>query len=288
MNARTPYWPLFRNELGFDHCPKITWALAFSLNLALWFGASSFPLVILFKVSEGDLGTFFAAFGDLTGFVMIWWLAMTGWFFAFALFPGISNPVQSIRAFEFMFTRAIDRRRLFRARAVLIYLLLLGPLLLNLLVSTGSRETTVGSDAFDPDGTAIRRAQYQQTFPDSRLNEEKSQEQPAPIVIPHGAVALTAWVFWLGTFGLLFMQGYCTVVVNHIKHNPWLAGLAVGVPVMAAMFFAPWIPRHHPHFYEESFLFFARNGGPLLLGLLVLIPGVQLFSEHRFRKLEIL
>jgi len=287
MNARTPYWPLFRNELGFDHCPIITWVLAFSLNLALWFGASSAPLLILFKASEGNLGTFFAAFGDLTGFVMIWWLAMTGWFFAFALFPGISNPVQSIRAFEFMFTRAIDRRRLFRTRAVLIYLVLLGPLLLNLLVSTGSRETTLGTDASDLNA-ALRWEQYATTFPDHHLKVQERQEKPAPIVIPRGAVALTAWVFWLGTLGLLFMQGYCTVVVNHTKHNPWLAGLAVGVPVVVMMLFAPWVPRHHPHFYEESFLFFSRNGWPLLLGLLVLIPVVQLFSEHRFCKLEIL
>ena len=287
MNARTPYWPLFRNELGFDHCPKITWALAFSLNLALWFGASSAPLLILFKASEGNLGTFFAAFGELTGFVMIWWLAMTGWFFAFALFPGISNPIQNIRAFEFMFTRAMDRRRLFRTRAVVIYLLLLGPLLLNVLVSTGSREGFLRDDASDPNA-ALRWEQYVKAFPDHHLKLQIRQERPTPIVIPRGAVALTAWVFWIATLGLLFMQGYCTVVVNYIKQNPWLAGLAVGVPVVAAMSFAPWIPRHYPHFYEESFLFFARNCRLLLLGLLVLIPLVQLFSEHRFRKLEIL
>jgi len=287
MNARTPYWPLFRNELGWDHCPIITWALAFGLNLALWLGASFVPLLLLIKVSEGNLGTFFSAFGDLTGFALVWWLAMTGWFFAFALFTGISNPVQSFRASEFMFTRAIDRRRLFRTRAVAIYLVMLGPLLLNVLVSTGSREIFLRNDDSNPNA-ALRWEQYVKAFPDHHLKVQKRHEQPAPIVIPRGAVVLTAWVFWLGTLGLLFMQGYCTVVVNQIKHNPWLAGLAVGVPVIGAMVFAPWIPRHHPHFYEESFLFFARNGGPLLLGLLLLIPVVQLFSEHRFRKLEIL
>src|SRR5436190_988050 len=131
MNARTPYWPLFRNELGLDHFPRIPWALLFGFCLALWLAASFTPLLLLLKSSKGDLGTFFAAFGELTGFVLVWWLATTGWLFAFALLPGISNPVQSVRAFEFMFTRAIDRRRLFRTRAVVIYLVTLGPLLLN-------------------------------------------------------------------------------------------------------------------------------------------------------------
>src|SRR5688500_18637124 len=117
MNARTPYWPLFRNELGIDHYPKIQWALAFGFCLALWLVASFVPLLLLGKSSEGNLGIFFAAFGDLVGFALVWWLGMAGWMFAFALFPGISNPIQSVRAFEFIFTRAIDRRRLFRTRA---------------------------------------------------------------------------------------------------------------------------------------------------------------------------
>ena len=138
MNARTPYWPLFRNELGLDHYPKIPWALGLGVYLAAFLLASFLPLLLLFKASEGNLGTFFAAFADLLGFALVWWLAMTGWMFAFALFPGISNPIQSVRAFEFMFTRAIDRRRLFRIRAAIIYLVMLGPLLLNVLVSTGS------------------------------------------------------------------------------------------------------------------------------------------------------
>jgi len=287
MNARTPYWPLFRNELGFDHCPIITWALALGLNLALWLAGSCVPLLLLFKASEGNLGVFFAAFGELTGFALAWWLAVTGWMFAFALFPGISNPGKSVRASEFLFTRAIDRRRLFRTRAAVIYLVLLGPLFLNLLASTGSGETTLGSDASDPAAAALRREQYEKVFPDHRLKVGKSQETSPPLVIPRGAVVLTAWVFWLATLGLLFMQGYCMLVVNQVKHSPWLAGLVVGAPVVAAFYLAPWIPRHNPQLYEQSFLFFARNCGPLLLGLLVLIPVVQLFSERRFRKLEI-
>jgi hypothetical protein len=225
---------LFRNELGFDHCPKITWALAFGLNLALWFVASSMPLLILFKASEGNLGTFFDSFGELTGFGLIWWLAMTGWFFAFALFPGISNPIQNVRAFEFMFTRAIDRRP-FRIRAVLIYLMLLGPLLLS-AVATGSQEAFLGNG----DSTRTRRSDGSNTERRflTTTSKCKSARNTRAIVIPRGAVNLTAWVFWLGTLACCS----CKAIAQWwsiIKHNPWLAGLAVGVPVVAGCFFAP-------------------------------------------------
>lgn len=288
MNVRTPYWPLFRNELGVDHYPKIPWVLGLGFCLALWLVASLVPLLLLFKSSEGNLGTFFAAFGDLVGFALVWLLATAGWLFAFALLPGISNPIQSVRAFEFMFTRAIDRRRLFRTRAAVIYMVMLGPLLLNLLVSAGSPQPTLGPDASAPAASALRQEQYLQAFPDSHPQVGKSQEQPTLIVIPRGAVVLTAWILWLGTLGLLLMQGYCVLLARHVQHNPWLAGFAIAVPVLVAFFFAPWIPRHHPHFYEESFLFFARNLVPLLVGLAALIPVVQIFSERRFRELEIL
>jgi hypothetical protein len=288
MNARTPYWPLFRNELGVDHYPAVPWALGFSFYLALWLAVSFVPLLLLFNASEGNLGIFFAAFGDLVGFALVWWLAMTGWLFAFALFPGISNPIQSVRAFEFMFTRAIDRRQLFRTRAAIIYLVMLGPLLLNLLVSAGSPETTLGPDASDPAPATFRREQYLRTFPDSHPKEGKSQMQPAPIVIRHGALVLTAWILWLGTLGLLLMQGYCVLLARRVQHNPWLAGLAISAPVLAAFVLAPWIPRVSPHFYEHSFLFFARNLVPLWIGLGALIPVAQIFSERRFRVFEIL
>jgi hypothetical protein len=289
MNTRTPYWPLFRNELGMDHSPRVPWALGLGWGVAWWLVASFMPLLLLFKPSEGNLAIFFAAFGDLVGFALVWWLAMSGLAFANALLPGVSNPVQSVRAFEFLFTRAIDRRRLFRTRAAVIYLVMLGPLLLNVLVSAGlPQQPILGPDASAPAASALRREQYLKTFPGSHPKEGKSQVQPAPLVIPRGAVALTSWIFSLATLALLLMQGYCVLLAPHVQHNPWLAGVAIGTPVLAAAFLAPWIPRHHPHLYEESFLFFARNHVPLLVGLVVVIPVVQLFSERRFSQLEIL
>jgi hypothetical protein len=287
MNARTPYWPLFRNELGIGHYPGIPWAMTLGFYIAIWLLASSLPLQILFKTCEGNLATFFAAFGVMFGFALVWWVAITAWLFAFALLPGISNPIQTVRAFEFMFTRAIDRRRLFRTRAAVIYLVLLGPLLLNLLVSVGSRETTLGPDSSTPGSAALRREQYSKAFPASHPKEGKSLDQPAPMIIPRAAMVLSACILWLGTLGLLLMQGYCVLVARHVQNSPWLAGLVIGGPVVAAFLLASWIPKLYPDLFEQSFLFFARNLVPLLIGLLAMIPVVQNFSESRFSKLEI-
>jgi hypothetical protein len=255
VNSRTPYWPLFRNELGWDHYLSIPWVLALGLCLALWLAISFAPLLLLSKMSRGDLGFFFSTFGELTGFAMIWWLALNGWLFAFALLPGISSPLQGVRAFEFMFTRAIDRRRLFRTRAAVIYALMLGPLMLNVVVSFGLPVSVV--------------------FAANTFNE-------------YGAGVLTGWVLWLGTLGLLFMQSYCVLIARRVQSNPWLAGIAIGAPVLVVCFAAPWVPRHHPHFYEESFLFFARNPVLMLIGLVALVPIVQILSERRFSKMEVL
>ena len=82
MNARTPYWPLFRNELGVDHYPAVPWALGLGFYLMMWLVASFLPLFILFKTCAGNLATFFSAFADMFGFAGFWWLGMTGWLFA--------------------------------------------------------------------------------------------------------------------------------------------------------------------------------------------------------------
>jgi len=317
MNARTPFWPLFRNELGVGHYAGIPWALCLAFYLAIWLLASFLPLLILFKICEGNLATFFTAFGVMFGFALVWWVAITAWLFAFALLPGISNPIQTVRAFEFMFTRAIDRRRLFRTRAAVIHLVLLGPLLLNLLVSSGSRETTLGPDTSDLDAAALRREQYSKAFPASHPKEGKLLEQRAPIAISRGSTALSAWtlwlhkegklleqlapmviprgamvlsagILWMGALGLLLMQGYCVLVARHVQNSPWRAVMVIGGPIVAAALLAPWIPKLYPDLFEQSFLFLARNLVPLLIGLLALVPAVQIFSERRFSKLEIL
>jgi hypothetical protein len=120
MNARTPYWPLFRNELGVDHYPAVPWALGLGFYLALWLAVSFVPLLLLFNASEGNLGIFFAAFGDLVGFAFVWWLAMTGWLFAFALFPGISEPIQIVEPSS-LCSRAPLTGDGFSGRAAVIY-----------------------------------------------------------------------------------------------------------------------------------------------------------------------
>jgi len=288
MNAQTPYWPLFRNELALDHYPRIGWSLAAGSYFAVWCLAGSLPVVILIQACEGNLATYFAAFGDLFGFALVWWLGMAGWLFAFAMLPGISNPVQAVRAFEFMFTRAIDRRRLFRCRILLIWAVMLGPLLLDVLATTRFPQITFGPDDSNASQWEARRIQYARSFPASHPKDEKAPIGRVVLVVPRAALALTSWTIWLGAFSLLAMQIYCVTIAKHVQHNPWLAGFAIGLPVFLVCLLAPWVPRHLPGLYESGYLFFARNSAPLVIGLLIITPFVQLFSERKFDRLEIL
>jgi hypothetical protein len=286
MKTHTPCWPLFRNELCLDHFAFGPWLLVVSLALGVWLLGGAIPLLLLFKGAEGNLATFFTAFGDLAGFAFVWWLAITGAMFAFATLPGLSNPVQGVQAFEFMFTRAVDRRRLFRVRSATIALFLLGPLLINLLLAACRPAATYSPDPSQPELGAARQEHYQRAFPHGQV--DATPGRPPRLVIPGAALTLTAWILWLGTLSLLLMQCYCVLLAHRVQNRPWLAGAAIAAPIIVAFALAPRLPRLLPDWFESGFLYFAQHRGLLLFGLLVLILALQRFSERQFDRLEIL
>lgn len=287
MKAQTPYGPLFRNECGMDHAPWFLWMIMAGLGLGSWLLVANVPALILYKTSGGDLPTFFASFGDLVGFVLVWWLLMVGWFFAFALFPGFSAPTQNVRAFEFIFTRAVDRRRLLRARFGVIYLALLGPLVVNLVLVAFAPAPVIGTEVKQPGARLERVEQYRETFPGVREVSERETNPFLKIPVPHGGLVFGLWVFSIGAGSLLLMQGYCAWLAPRVPRNLWLAGLALSIPVLVGFWLAPWVPRHFPEFYEESFLWFGRRLWLLIPVLLGLFATVQWYCERKFIALEI-
>ena len=78
MKARTLFWPLLRHATGIDQIPRLAWSLWLVYFLMGVMPAGCAPLLILLKVSQGDLATLFTAFAEVLGFVPFLWLALAG------------------------------------------------------------------------------------------------------------------------------------------------------------------------------------------------------------------
>ena len=116
MKTRTPWRPLLRNELGFDHLPIVPWTMVWVYCLVNWFLAGSGPLVMVMNLCHGDIAVFFSSFGDVIFPLSCLWLFIVLMWIGTKTVPG----AVALPSHEFYFTRAIARRSLFRARMMVL------------------------------------------------------------------------------------------------------------------------------------------------------------------------
>jgi hypothetical protein len=142
MNARTPFWPLVRNELGIDRYSKPALAVGLSYYAVCCWAVGRFPLEILLedKSLRGEPGLLFLIYGNIfLPWMTVLWLTAAAITFGGVLIPWKSGEAANPRAFEFLLTRAIDRRRLYRAKVSVILVMMLAPLLVDLLACLALR-----------------------------------------------------------------------------------------------------------------------------------------------------
>jgi hypothetical protein len=136
MNSQTPFWPLVRNELGIDRYSKPALAVGLSYYAVCCWAVGKFPLEILFedKSLKGDPALLFVVYGDVfLPWMTVLWLTAAAITFGGVLIPWKSGEPANPGTFEFLLTRAIDRRTLYRAKASVILVMMLAPLLVDLL-----------------------------------------------------------------------------------------------------------------------------------------------------------
>jgi hypothetical protein len=297
MNARTPFWPLFKNEL------EIGWFIAIAgvgmLLAFYWFMLGAFPYVLLFAATtaQGNLAQLFDA-----GFVPIMLFLMGAWLCAvmiYATIPNFSDLLDpsvvapcSLRlpSLEYLFTRAINRRLLFRARTAVFFILVLTPLFLSLAIAPFAPQTRFGlADPTSP--AAVRRyEQYQKAFPAS--HPAMNHAMPGQITVPLGAAAFIAWLAWFGTFASVLLQAYGALIAKWITPNPWRTALFAAAPLLAMVGCVLLLTRTSLNvrvdICERSFLLFSTYPIPLVIALAALAAALQIWCERRFSKLEIL
>jgi len=288
MKTHSQFWPLLKFELGVGRFGPI-WVLAATF-VGFWAFANSLPLLLVMGDSNcgGNVASLFASFDGAFSLMACWWLAMVQAFLATAFLPGVGVAVDNFGALEFLFTRAIDRRRLYRARAAALFLLVLTPLFLNLLVSPWEPQLKLGVEAFNPATAASQEARYLEAFPGSHSLAVQPPARPGPIVLRHGTETFAAWLVWSVSLGFLAMQTYCGLLARHAKPGQWRNLALQFAPMVVLLCGALCAAKIWVNPCEQTFLFFARHLVALTLGLVLLVPFVQAFCERRFADLEIL
>ena len=287
MKTVTPFWPLFKHEMGLRPGGS-RWGIAVGV-LGYWFGAGTFPYVALYGdyTAKADITTMFR-----TGFLPIFFfLLATGlsiWT-TFVTVPAFSDwmtaqdpgsaTLQNSGGLEYLFTRAVDRRKLFRARTVLFLLIALTPFFVDLALS-GFAPPVVGS---------LSVYKYLRAFP--------LYHPQTDMVIPHCATIFSAWITWLGLVSFFLLQGYGALIAKRVRAGNLWTLLFPAAPILVVV----WAFGLVNHYYkmtqgfagdnnlcENSFLFFATHPLAMVLGMAALGIVIQIWCERRFSRLEVL
>mgnify|MGYP001797259941 CR=1 FL=1 len=93
MIARTLFWPLLRHATGIDQTPKLAWNAWAAYYLLGVIPTGCVPLLLLLKVSQGNLATFFTAFSEFLGCAHFVWLVTAGSVVGAGWIPFLGNRV---------------------------------------------------------------------------------------------------------------------------------------------------------------------------------------------------
>jgi hypothetical protein len=299
MNARAPFWPLLKHELEVGWFGGLARLVGFLSTYWLFLGVLPYVFLYAPAAAHANLASLFeAGFVPIMLFLMGISLSAMMIYATVPAFCDLVEPTGSasgsmhLPILEFLFTRAINRRLLFRARATVFFILVLTPLFINLALSPLAPPTSFGlAESTSP--AAVRRYEhYRRAFPASRPATNPALVLPGQITIPHGAVAFTAWLAWVGALCFVLLQAYGVLIAKRVKPNQWRTVPLAAAPLLALLlcfFILTRTPINaRLDICERSFLFFSTYPVPLVMALAALALVLQVWCERRFSKLEIL
>ena len=293
MKARNQFWPLFKAAIRPDQ-----YVAGFSFVASLWCGFTLLfvmPHLLVWLKPVPAIGVALNIFNvspehrTQVG-VMVF---PAGWMSLVSILTGF---LMMERSFEFLFTRAIDRKVFFRVRTLAIFLaVVLVPGAINLGMASLPPAFVLQPD--DPESTAAidQQARFMQTFPDSHREDVRKSGHAERLVVPRGNAAFAGWVLWSAVAAFVLLQAYCAVICQWVARGAmrwrwprewvWVIfflplPLAMsGVPPLCGWMGIDWM--------ESSFLFLAGHPWPMALGLVAVGWAVYLFAERRFCGLEV-
>jgi hypothetical protein len=289
----TPWWPLVRNELRFDHFPIVPWLLGWAYCLAIWFGLGWLPWQMMTKNCGGDIALFFSSSGEVLFVLASFWLFIALMLAGTTTVPGVVRS----ETYEFYFTRAIARRSLFRAKTMVLFAVVLGPLILNMFLAFSTPDLVVkpGMMGFQSEmnfagADPARLARYEQAFPGGHRKVVRPDvvDTAVEIAFPRAAPVFAGWLLWGGTLGLLAIQAYCAGMARHVSRRFSSVMTFTALPFLPVGFVLADYSDYLSNVLENCFLFFAQNELVLVLAVVAAIPFVERWAERRFTELEII
>ncbi len=301
MKTCSTFWPILRNELALLRYGYPGWAMAGFVAL---YTAALPGILYLLMFRNESLGNYNLALLLQTGiiFVLLVVLLMPLMFVTFlSTIPLLKEffnlnsstgsnppiplpPVGTTEGFEFMFTRAIDRVMLCRARTAAFFLLALLPFFVAVAAAPLAPDVRLNLNHTPADRLDAQISLYSQAFPAMRPVVSGQRNLPGQFTVPGGTVAYTLWLAWIVALTLLLCHAYGTLVSRWAKPNHWWTLTPLALPFLLIT----WLFKLTFTSQERGFLFFAAHPLPMVAGLLVLAVVIQLWSERRFRKMEIL
>jgi hypothetical protein len=181
---------------------------------------------------------------------------------------------------EFIITRAIDRPILYRARAALLYLLVLAMPLASLLHAVGKPDLKV------TEFSAATRQECLSHVPGATLVPDPEGSKTPVISIPQGSLLVESWQFWQFVVVALGAQALLLSLYT-LKHRVVIFYVLFMACIFAPLvFFVRSIGKHTPSLMMT--LFFAFAAHPITFGALTVLALVvgELWCERRFASLE--
>lgn len=301
MKTRSTFWPILRNELALFRYGYAGWITAGFVAL---YTAALVSIIFFLMFRNDALGNNNLALLLQTNiiFVLIVVILLPLVFVMFlSTVPALKEffdlnsssgpnsplplpPAGTLEGFEFMFTRAVNRVMLCRARTVAFFLLALLPFLITVAAAPFTPDVHLNLNHTPADRLDAQISLYSRAFPAMRPLVEGKRSFPGQFVVPGGAVAYAVWLAWIAALLLLLCHAYGTLVSRWARPNRWWSLTPLVIPFLL-------IPRLLVFSFtrqERGFLFFAAHLLPMITALIVLAVVVQVWSERRFRKMEIL
>ncbi len=272
--ARTPIWPLVRIELRIGVTPPMLlfpWA-SDSLSF-VWIFFGVLPLTVLTRLCRGNIAEFFTLFGNLLCLFPAWWL-MLAVVLNGRIFPELVQAYSPIASdspgggllspsHEYLFSRGIDRRTLFRVRQGVVLLLMLTPLVVGCLLSHRS-DVVFAADT--PDGLIdpVRARQDKWALLGLTTKTNSSVVPLGSFLIDNGGQLLGGWILSAGIIGMFLAQGFCAFLARHIRPGRWTLATLLCVP-----FLLTWVLLDHPQSWQATMggRKFSAIRGPLAFGV---------------------
>ena len=254
------------------------------INPFIWFMPIAFgiPLFIPTLVTSSVSGSYHPGFYSLfTGQNLIF----VGIFGTMVLAPekfqfGGTNIASGYYGSEFMLTRAIDRPVLYRAKAAVLYLLVLSMPIIVVLTSLQNPDLIVSEYA-----KPVQQLCLAQVPGSTMLPATNSKTSPSLISIPRGSVLVAMWQLWMLVVVAITLQ-LLLMFLYPLRYGKWAFWVLYFGLIFIPLFDIGTVSHGMPSINER--LFFSFSGHQTLYWILTagIFTVTQLWCERRFAQLE--